>query len=286
MTAATFAVGSVAICGLPPLNGFVSEFLIYLGALKEMTLARADSSLPALAILGGLALIGGLAVACFTKAFGTVFLGEPRHDALRHTHSVGWALLAPMIALAAGCAAITWFAIPLTRLLGPVLASLSRQPVEAIAPQVAVALAPLKFVVAVSIALTFVAVAVALARQVLLSKRQVGHSPTWDCGFAQPTAQMQYTASSFAQLPVDYFAPILRTHQKITAPDGLFPTQARLETHPSDATMELCYRRAFSAINWGLSKLSWIQHGHVNVYVLYIAAALVALLIWYLGIAS
>ena len=79
-TAATFLVGAVAISGLPPLNGFVSEFLIYLGAFKGGISTGGPVAVPLLALIAGLALIGGLAVACFTKAFGIVFLGEPRSE--------------------------------------------------------------------------------------------------------------------------------------------------------------------------------------------------------------
>ena len=81
VTGATFLIGAAAISGLPPLNGFVSEFLIYLGAMAG--LGSRPTPLPAwplmsVLVVGGLALIGGLAAACFTKAFGIVFLGEPR----------------------------------------------------------------------------------------------------------------------------------------------------------------------------------------------------------------
>ena len=77
-TGALFLVGAVAISGLPPLNGFISEFLVFLGAFRGIiSLGAADAALLGLAI-GGLAFVGGLAMACFTKAFGVVFLGEPR----------------------------------------------------------------------------------------------------------------------------------------------------------------------------------------------------------------
>ena len=79
-TALTFLIGSIAISGLPPLNGFVSEFLIYVGAFDGALPAKGVSAVPLLAVIAGLALIGGLATACFTKAFGIVFLGEPRSD--------------------------------------------------------------------------------------------------------------------------------------------------------------------------------------------------------------
>ncbi len=112
-TAVLFLVGSVAICGLPPLNGFVSEFLIYLGAFKGIVdLGAAGAAAGAIAI-GALALIGGLAAACFTKAFGILFLGEPRSSHAAGAIEPVWAIRVPMIALAVGCVGIG--------LLGPIL---------------------------------------------------------------------------------------------------------------------------------------------------------------------
>ena len=101
-TAATFLIGAVAISGLPPLNGFVSEFLIFFGAFKGGISTAGEIAVPLLALIAGLALIGGLAVACFTKAFGIVFLGEPRSEHVAHAHEAGWTMRLPMLVLAAG----------------------------------------------------------------------------------------------------------------------------------------------------------------------------------------
>ena len=88
VTGATFLVGAAAISGLPPLNGFVSELLLYLGAFGHATGAGPALAVPALTAVVALALIGGLAAACFAKAFGIVFLGEPRaEDAARRARA-------------------------------------------------------------------------------------------------------------------------------------------------------------------------------------------------------
>ena len=80
ITGTTFLIGSLAISGLPPFNGFVSEFLVYLGSFNGVALSNTDFALSLLAIVS-LAIIGGLALACFTKVVGVVFQGEPRSDA-------------------------------------------------------------------------------------------------------------------------------------------------------------------------------------------------------------
>ena len=109
VTGATFLIGAAAISGLPPLNGFVSEFLIYLGAVAGLgSQAHIAPAWPLMSVLvvGGLALIGGLAAACFTKAFGIVFLGEPRSDEAAHAHEAGAAMRWPMVVLAGLCVLI------------------------------------------------------------------------------------------------------------------------------------------------------------------------------------
>ncbi|HEX8909777.1 MAG TPA: proton-conducting transporter membrane subunit, partial [Anaeromyxobacteraceae bacterium] len=105
VTAGLFLLGAVAISGLPPLNGFVSEWLVYLGALRALTTASPLVPWAALAA-PALALVGGLAAACFAKVFGTVFLGTPRSADVPRPHEVARSMLAPAAALAACCVAI------------------------------------------------------------------------------------------------------------------------------------------------------------------------------------
>ena len=96
-------VGAVAISGLPPLNGFVGEFLIYLGALRGETSLGPAWAVPSLMVLAALALIGGLAAVCFTKVVGIAFLGEPRTEQAAAAHPPGLLMTLPMIVLAVGC---------------------------------------------------------------------------------------------------------------------------------------------------------------------------------------
>jgi hydrogenase-4 component B len=102
-TAVCFVVGAVAICGLPPLNGFVSEFLIYLGLFGTLDAAHGPSFPGAAFAAPALALIGALAVACFVKVFGAVFLGTARTQHAQHAHESGANMIAPMAVLVACC---------------------------------------------------------------------------------------------------------------------------------------------------------------------------------------
>ena len=108
ITGVTFLIGSLAISGLPPFNGFVSEFLVYLGGFQGVALDKTAFVLSLLAIVS-LAVIGGLALACFTKVVGVVFQGEPRSPAAENVNEKGPAMLVPMLVLAGACVVIGVF---------------------------------------------------------------------------------------------------------------------------------------------------------------------------------
>src|SRR5208282_1769615 len=127
-TGATFLIGAVAISGLPPLNGFISEFLIFLASFRGAVSLDGSGSIPMLATIPGLALIGGLAAACFTKAFGIVFLGHPRSRYAQDAHEAGPAMLLPGFVLAAGCIGIGLFGASVVRSMGPLISQLTGLP--------------------------------------------------------------------------------------------------------------------------------------------------------------
>lgn len=279
-TAATFLAGAVAISGLPPLNGFVSEFLIFLGAFKGGISTSGPVAVPLLALIAGLALIGGLAVACFTKAFGIVFLGEPRSEHVAQAHEADWAMRLPMLILATGCVLIGLFAPAMVKSLQTVLENVTGQQPEAVKLNLAATTTSLAYVVIGTLTFLLVTAALILLRRGLLADRPVQENATWGCGYPQPTARIQYTASSFAQPLTDLFRPLIGTRKSVLKPRGNFPTQASLKTMTPDLSREEMYRPLFErGENW-LSQLRWLQHGNVQLYILYIAATLLVLLIW------
>jgi NADH:ubiquinone oxidoreductase subunit 5 (subunit L)/multisubunit Na+/H+ antiporter MnhA subunit len=279
-TAVTFLIGAAAISGLPPLNGFVSEFLIFLGAFRGSITTGVTIAVPLLALIAGLALIGGLAVACFTKAFGIVFLGEPRSDRVSHAHDADWTMRLPMLVLAAGCMLIGLFAPIVVGSLQTVLENVTKLRPADIGNGLAAATSPLSFVVLGTALFLALLTLLVVLRHYLLAHRRVETDVTWGCGYAQPTSRMQYTASSFAQPLTDLFRPLLATKKKITPPRGIFPQVAALKTETSDISHEEMYRPLFGRVNEWLSQLRRLQHGKVQLYVLYIAVTLIILLVW------
>jgi formate hydrogenlyase subunit 3/multisubunit Na+/H+ antiporter MnhD subunit len=283
-TGLVFLVGSVAICGLPPLNGFVSEFLIYLGALgglKTASAPAAGSLAGSVIVVGSLALIGGLAVACFTKAFGVVFLGEPRSGHAEKAHEAGLAMRIPMLMLAAICVVIGLSGPFAMSILSPAVAVVTAGVTGGMEGQAIGSEArALWMITAAAAAIMGLVAILALLRSRILSGRSVGSSVTWDCGYLAPTARMQYSASSFADPITRMFGFFLRTRHQFSAPDGLFPVSSSYHSETPDIYREHVYRPAFTAVEKLMARFRWLQHGLLNLYILCIVVSLVLLLVW------
>jgi formate hydrogenlyase subunit 3/multisubunit Na+/H+ antiporter MnhD subunit len=279
VTGRCFVAASAALAGLPPLNGFAGEFLIYLAAFQAIACgATAGLVVPGVALVAGLALTGGLAAACFTRAAGLVFLGEPRSAAAANAHEAPAGMRWPLLGLAAVCAGLALAAPALLRLMRPLLAVLCGQPAVAeAAPWAEVALWGF-----VLVSLLFVLLSLWLAGGSAALVRRHGEAAagTWDCGYARPTTRMQYSATSFAQPLVDLFHAVLRTRKRFEPPAGLFPSTARFASQAPDTIREAWLRPAFGLFAERLADLRWLQHGRLHLYVLYIALTLIALLIW------
>ncbi len=186
----------------------------------------------------------------------------------------------PMLLLAASCVLIGLFAPIALSILQPVVQQVSGLPVNVVHENLGRAAGPLRFVAAIGAAFLGLVIILALLRRILLANRKMEESVTWSCGYAQPTARMQYTASSFAQPLTDLFKPLLGTRKKVSAPSGYFPSDAALKTETPDMFSERIYRPVFTQIGAGLSRLRWLQQGNVQLYVLYIALTLLLLLVW------
>lgn len=276
VSGATFLVGAAAICGLPPLNGFVSEFLIYASGFTGVS--SGASSWSGLAVIASLALIGGLALACFTKAFGVVFLGEPRTDAMQKAHEGPPSMQAPMVALAVLCAAVGLGGAEMMRsLILPAAAPLLPQAVRAqglgSTPEL------LTGVTLGALALIALAVLLLGLRAWLLRGRSVRESGTWDCGYAAPTARMQYTASSFAHPTVGMFRMLLRTQSEVHPPEGLFPETASIHTHTRDIIFGMLFAPATAFLLHLAGRFRRLQRGSTHLYILYIVMAVLILLL-------
>jgi hydrogenase-4 component B len=275
-TAVCFLGGAVAICGLPPFNGFVSEWLIYLATFAA---SRGEGLSLRLAVLAApaLALIGGLAVACFVKVFGVVFLGEartPRAAAVRHDAAPS--MRGPMLALLLACA---WIGLlpggvaPLLQSAAAVWAP-SMKTIPLTAP-----LAPLPVIGAAGWVLLLYLAGLGwwLRRRTRGAPRDVS---TWGCGYLAPTPRMQYTASSFADFLVGQFRFGLWTERHGGKVRGLFPAASEFTSHTPDAVLDRVLVPGFRELARGCSWLrARVQNGRVPTYLLYVALTLLVLLL-------
>ena len=276
-TGLSFLIGAVAISGLPPLNGFVSEFVIYIASFSGAISMNPYSSLALIGAIAGLALIGGLAAACFTKAFGIVFLGEPRSKDAQNAHESSPWMTIPMMILAVACIAIGLLGAAVISVISPVIGVVLGNPHTG---EIKIAANYLLYVTAGSIVFIICLLAIAGLRALLLSRRSVGKSVTWDCGYAAPTARMQYTASSFAQPIIDLFQFFLRTKKHITISDSYFPAAANFKAHTPDISREGIYKPLFKAIESFFQRMRVVQEGRIHIYVLYVVVTLLILLFW------
>jgi len=279
-TGTAFFVGAAAIAGLPPLNGFASEFLLYLGAFHAVATRASSASLAGAFAIAGLGLTGGLATATFARAFGIAFLGEPRFPGAQRAREVGPWLLAPMALLAVACLALGLGSVWVVRALGPVLSFVTRAPAEVLAPSLAAASVTLMRMTAIAAVFLALVLVVAGVRKLLLAGRPSARSVTWDCGYAAPSPRAAYTASSFAQPILDLFAPMLGTRVSSLDPLGPFPADAGVLTTTPDSFRERVFGPFGRELGRQMGRLRRIQEGRVQVYVLYIALTLLALLVF------
>jgi formate hydrogenlyase subunit 3/multisubunit Na+/H+ antiporter MnhD subunit len=278
-TALSFLVAAAAICGLPPFNGFVGELLIYMAAFGAVTLAAVDGTLAVagLITLLALSLIGVLAAACFTKVYGTVFSGAPRSGQALNAREAPPAMRRPMAVLAGLC-----LLLGLAPLMGAALVAPAAAQLVGESAALAALVSARPWLLALSLGGgSMVALTALLAglRHRLLRGRTIAAGPTWDCGYAVPTASMQYTASSFTWPIVDMFRWVLRPRVDAHLDPGDFPRQAYLATHTPDRFQERLFAPLFRAVATVSHGLHWLQQGRNQLYVLYIALTVLVLLL-------
>ncbi|HET7787573.1 MAG TPA: proton-conducting transporter membrane subunit [Myxococcales bacterium] len=276
-TAALALFGSVAIAGLPPLNGFVSEWLLLRGLFAGSLSRLGAPGIAALLGMGALALIGALASLCFVRLAGISLLGNARTEAAARAHESGSGLLVPMALLAAGCAALSlWPSLavaPASAFAGQLFGGAVATGVNALAPS----LSTLGAASAVVVAAAAAVYALLLARVRKPSARPL----TWDCGYAAPSARMQYTARSFAQLAAELLFPAaLRPRTKEARPEGLFPARGLFAAEDSDPLTRRWYEPFFTRWAERFAALRWVQQGVVHAYLFYILAVVVVALGW------
>lgn len=270
-TSLLFLVGALAICGLPPFNGFVSEFLIYSGLFNGLKSGNVISILSMMFAIFGLVIIGGLAMLCFTKAFGSVFLGNSRH----HFHQ-------PITEGNAGKLIPMYMAMGLILAIGLLpnfFLDMLMQPVKLFTDKLSLSSGTTVTIANTGYTMMYVGWSstglIALTgiiffiRKKITAQKPVAIAPTWGCGYAGDTAKMQYTASSFIRTYRKLAEPLLLIHKKKKEVKGIFPKDGWRETHPYDLLEEWLIDIPLKQIKYFLGKFRFLQNGMIQMYTLY-----------------
>jgi len=263
-TAILFLIGSIAISGLPPLNGFVSEFLIYFGTFKGLSANSPLHSVALILTIAGLSLIGVMALLCFTKVFSVVFLGTPRSDSALKVREVPKSMIIPMLLIGIIIMLIGFLPNFAFLLTNNIVINLSRN--VTMGASIMTTLSSLSKIFFIFVAICLV---MSIARILLLRKRKIDFQKTWDCGYQAGNSRMQYTASSFADSFIKLAGKLIIVRRNIHFPEGIFPKKAILESHPEDIIEKKVIKPSVNIIERFFNLFSWIQSGSTQNYLVY-----------------
>ncbi len=270
------AIGSLAICGLPPLNGFTGEWLLYCGFLQMGYRREIIFFSLAAAVLS---LIGGLAVITFSKFYGLVFLGKARSESAQKAKDPSSLMLIPMGILASLCLGIGLFPGLATKAAFFAAADISRS-------------TPLIFSAGLqkwSALLDAVGLAGALVwllsallwsiKKTSLKKRPAAREMTWGCGFTAPTPRMQYTGSSYSMPATRIIdGPLIK--KEFHSPNGYWPQSSSFHSRVPDPALDTWLPKLTTPLEGLIAWPKKIQRGKLQFYLLYAAAFLIVILLW------
>ena len=284
LTAFTFLAGCMAISALPPLNGFVSEWLIFQAILLSPELPQWGLKLLVPAVGGMLALSAALAAACFVKAFGVSFLGRPRTTAAAGAQEVDRWSLAAMFIFAGLCLLIGIIPGPIIDTLAPVVNTLVAAHMPMQSADLWLSIVP----IAESrssynglLVFVFITISTLAAIEVIhrFASRAVRRGPAWDCGFPDPSPATQYTAGGFAQPIRRVFSALFDAREDVVMPAPGDIGAARLTIRLRDLAWEMLYAPVPTAIWFATEKLNQLQFLSIRQYLSLVFVALVALLL-------
>lgn len=282
-TAVLVLGGSLAISALPPLNGFVSEWMLFQAILLSPELPQWGLKLTVPAVGAMLALGAALSTATFVRFYGIVFLGRPRSPAAaeaREADILSRAGMALPLLLCIGLGALPGLAIDK---LSPVVNSLtgSRMAEQAVLPWATIApIAESRSSYSGLLVLAFIAVSTLLTAEIIhrFASRQIRRAPPWDCGFPNAAPATQYTADSFTQPLRRVFAGVLGARDKVDMPPPGDARPARLTVRLRDRIWDLLYGPAGRLVSAVSGRLNRLQFLTIRQYLSLVFGALVGLL--------
>ena len=270
-TASLFLIGSLAIGGLPPLNGFISEFLIYNGFLNGInTIGLTHSTLMILS-LASLAFIGGLSLLTFTKTFGTVFLGNPRQQLHNPPSEVSLWMRAPQyfivaIMLSIGLFPQFYFSVSLQ-----LIQSVSPASGQIVLDDFALMIRLMGNVGRYSMLFLALLIGIYLLRNYFTGLQPSQKNATWGCGYVAPNVHMQYTGKSFSKNLSKLLGFVVKEKKKYIEIEAgeIFPKSRKHTSHYVDFFEATIFEQATKRLLHLLNYFQFIQNGRVQMYVMY-----------------
>jgi NADH:ubiquinone oxidoreductase subunit 5 (subunit L)/multisubunit Na+/H+ antiporter MnhA subunit len=274
-------IGVIASAGLPPLNGFVSEWLLLQSLLTSGTIPNPYLSMLVPIFTAGVVLVAALAGYVMVKFFGVIFLGQPREEKITQARDAGPFKRLGLLWLAAGCLLLGLFPVTMIEVIDPIAIQLLGQGLAQnghvgnwllLAPVSAerASYSPLIFLL--------VTAAVVLVTVVLVHRlyhARVRRAAAWDCGYPLQTARMQDSAEGFGQPIRQIFDPFFRmTRQLPTAFDAAPVYKVTVE----DPLWQWLYQRIATLVESISRQIGRLQQGRISIYLLYSFITLIALL--------
>jgi len=259
-----FLIGSIAISGIPPFNGFISEFIIYNGFFT--TAKELKNYYPLLMLISavGLAFVGGLAVACFTKINSIMFLGSERKE-VKHFHVSIYEYLSLGI-FALLCVVIGFYPQPFIGIVNKVL-NHGFVPGNSASELLKINwfFISLIFMTVLSGVLLFY-----FWKSIVQKKYGSRVSAAWGCGYGGLTPRMQYTASSYADELNEISQTVLVYHKKMKVPEGVFPIEGAFESHSDDLVDSKILLPIFRNISSLVCRINFLSYTDIRYYIAFI----------------
>jgi len=266
-TATLFLIAALAICGLPPFNGFISEFLIFSGLFNGISEGQLTSTFFLVPSIFGLVIIGGMAMLCFTKAFGIIFLGTERHhlpDSIQEAESsklFPQYLIATLIILIGIVPQIFLLVVSKPAFLFTGQDIFQERPMEFIRTLQLISIAAVTFIL--------LCVIIIYIKKLTTKPSMIALSPTWGCGYTLPSPKLQYTANSFVRPFRKLIRPLLILNKKEGEIKDVFPEPIHSETHPYDKLEEVLIDIPLMHLKGFIGRFKFLQNGNPQFYILY-----------------
>ena len=274
-----FICGAAAICGLPPLNGFAGEFMIYIGLLRSGASGSAMLMTSSTLALAFLSFTGAMALLCFTRLSGIVFLGLPRDPSINVKGETNKLMLVPMGILASLCLIIGLFPQFALKLVSGPAGMMFKDGAFLFRHEMSIAMNTISLA---SFILLFLICSGFGLRHFLLGKRKNHIGGTWGCGYSNPNSRIQYTGSSFSMPFLEIIKPFFKKESRSVLPGKgeLYPKKSYSAVHFRDLLEEFIFKPISKAVSYLGPMFSWVQSGSMQQYLLYGISFLLAVLIW------